>query len=64
MFSFTQDIISYSTSTAFSGLPIRSVEGIITLLAMMSYLAKLQNAMERPTKRLGKQFSKVKETGC
>lgn len=32
MFSLKEDIISCSTSTAFSGLPIRSVEGIITLL--------------------------------
>lgn len=64
MFSFKEDIISYLTSTAFSGLSIRSVEGIITLLVTMSYLAKLQNETARPTQTLGKQSSQEKETGC
>lgn len=64
MFSFKEDIISYLTNTAFSDLPIRSVEGIITLLVTMSYLAKLQNEIGRPTQSLGKQSSKEKETGC
>ena len=65
MFSFKEDIISHSTSTAISGLPIRSVDGIIILLVMILLASQeLQNEMEGSIERLGRQSTRVKETGC